>query len=467
MSKKFISLAARNLSTGTKDPLPEGSLIKGVKKLVLGDGNMMGAVLGKVWQNWQEANHNITIVKAAEPDKKRDGAVYYYGGARPPKGEIFSEVWSGLKPQVSMKELLKYSKYVDENTILVSLEAGRKMSVLAKQLGVQTVVRTMMNTNATIGRSLTAFSTTGNIEEKRLDAIVRDLRKIGDVYPIPEEQMNAFTAVAGSGPAYAHHLFGAISRTLQNCCDYSFKNARDFVLKVVTEGSINPPPYSEKVKNALLELEPSVEKEKEARGKGSLESILVKAVQALGETPTKEDLAAFVSGAVAKVSKSLVKASGSIGFSEEMSEAMVSAPSSIIKASAEFAKLSGKTFLDLKNSVTSVNGTTQAALAILESGCGRTIDELCEQSLKAACERGEQMGNPSGYSLKTALAELNSADPNALEEAKPYLVALYNAARGVLGLDVTIASIKPSGKGVVSPTTKLLVVEANLDKLQK
>ncbi len=115
---------------------------------------------------------------------------------------------------------------------------------------------------------------------------------------------------------------------------------------------------------------------------------------------------------------------------------MVAGPNGILKASAGYAAKSGKTFLELKNAVTSMDGTTQAALAIGEVGFGRTLDQLWDQAMKAAVRRGEQMGDPLGYSLAEASSALDTAIAQKKDMSlyKKPMALLYNGLRQVFDL---------------------------------
>lgn len=418
-----INFAARNMS-GVK--YSQDDIILNTTKLIVGDGNMMGSILQGTIDSWKNDGWKIDILKVTPPNKPRDGVTYFHSGNLPEKGTKYGEVWLGLKPQQLASVAENIKDFVDkENTLAVSVLAGVPTSNIQKLLGLDMVVRTMPNTNSTYRNGQTALTTTGNVPEGTLERIISDFESIGDVHLVSEDRMNPFTAVAGSGPAYAHHIFGATYRTLREEFNLSKEDARNLVIN----STLNPYPvssYTNNVKNALLQFETSSEKGKEGQGKGSLESLIVSAAKSLGNDCSQEEIGCFVSGVVNRISKSLIKASESLGFSEDMSKIMVSGPRGIIKGSAITAQKTGKDFLQLKNEVTSVNGTTQAALGVIEAGAGRTGDDLCKQGLEAACKRGEELGNPLKSALKDVSKNLIGAGENTLESASDELVAVNN-----------------------------------------
>jgi pyrroline-5-carboxylate reductase len=396
-------------------------------KLIVGDGNMMGAVLDGTIKGWQNDGWKIDILKVTPPSEPRQGVTYYHSGNLPPEGMKYGEVWLGMKPQQFLQVAENISQFVDKNTLAVSVLAGIPTSTIKKLLNLDMAIRTMPNTNSGVsgedgrGNGQTALTTTGNVPEGTLSRIISDCERIGDVHLISEDRMNPFTAVAGSGPAYAHHIFGSAYRILREKANLSQEDAT----KIVLDAAIRPLPassYSEKVRNALSQLD---------SGKGSLEGVAFEAAKSMGNC-TSEELSCFIAGTIAKVSRSLVKGSESLGFSDEMSRAMISGPRGIIRGSALTAEKTGKTFLELKNAVTSVNGTTQAALGVIEAGAGRSIDDLCKQGLQAACDRGEELGNPLKASLKKSAENLTGASENSLESAESELVAVHNASKQAL-----------------------------------
>ena len=432
-----LQVARRNMSTNYKPG----------NWMFFGYGNMAKAVIdNKMLQELMEKGNQVDIIKTkpSTGQLEMSGLTYYYSESKnesermPPLGKKYNKVISGAKPLISAKELGKFSNYVDNNTVLVSYEAGSTTSSLMNRLrgGLCKVIRAMPNTNATIGRSLTAYCTTGNVDEESLDEIVSILQRAGDVFPIAEDRMNAFTAVAGSGPAYAHHILGSISRSLQAHQGYSPKDADSLTLKVAQD--FDDPKYkkgvSEKVRNALNQMDSS--DQDSSRGKGSTEGIINNAVKALGKDCAPDELDSMIAGVITRVSKSLIKGAQSCGFNEDVSEAMVAGPNGILKASAGYAAKSGKTFLELKNAVTSMDGTTQAALAIGEVGTGRTLDQLWDQAMKAAVIRGKQMGDPLGYSLAEASSALDTAIAQKKDMSlyKKPMAVLYNGLRQVFDL---------------------------------
>jgi pyrroline-5-carboxylate reductase len=71
----------------------------------------------------------------------------------------------------------------------------------------------MPNTSSMIGESATAISTGTNVGMDHVIDAKEILGTIGKVYSINEKQMDVFTGVAGSGPAYFYYLMEHMEKT--------------------------------------------------------------------------------------------------------------------------------------------------------------------------------------------------------------------------------------------------------------
>ncbi|MCL4138476.1 UNVERIFIED_CONTAM: hypothetical protein GTU68_037607 [Idotea baltica] len=94
------------------------------------------------------------------------------------------------------------------NTVFLSVAAGTSIATFAGALGAQSpIIRAMPNTPAAIGRGITAIVGNANTTPAQLDLAEALLSAVGQVVRLDDEgQMDAVTAVSGSGPAYVFHL---------------------------------------------------------------------------------------------------------------------------------------------------------------------------------------------------------------------------------------------------------------------
>jgi pyrroline-5-carboxylate reductase len=118
-----------------------------------------------------------------------------------------------VKPQMMGAALPALQALGNGSTLFVSIAAGTTIATFETALGARTpIVRTMPNTPAMVGRGITAL--VGNDHVSPLDlALAKSLMAaVGQVVELQaEDQIDAVTAVSGSGPAYVFHLIEAMA----------------------------------------------------------------------------------------------------------------------------------------------------------------------------------------------------------------------------------------------------------------
>lgn len=107
--------------------------------------------------------------------------------------------------------------------VVVSIMAGTSTAKLEAALPGARVVRTMPNLGVRVGKGCTAICS-GASARPGDDACARVIfSAMGEVFDTPETLMDAFTAVAGSGPAYLFYLAEAMER---GAMEVGFDSAR-------------------------------------------------------------------------------------------------------------------------------------------------------------------------------------------------------------------------------------------------
>ncbi len=92
-------------------------------------------------------------------------------------------------------------------TVYLSIAAGITLETLAQALGDGPIIRAMPNTPAAIGRGITALVGNGAATPENMALAEGLLSAIGETVRLDSEaQMDAVTALSGSGPAYVFHL---------------------------------------------------------------------------------------------------------------------------------------------------------------------------------------------------------------------------------------------------------------------
>lgn len=113
-----------------------------------------------------------------------------------------------VKPQIMGEVLPSIARHVGPDTVLLSIAAGRTIASFEQALSAGTaVVRAMPNTPASVGRGITVCAANAHVTPAQRQACDGLLAAIGAVGWVEEEgDIDAVTAVSGSGPAYVFYL---------------------------------------------------------------------------------------------------------------------------------------------------------------------------------------------------------------------------------------------------------------------
>ena len=134
--------------------------------------------------------------------------------AHPAPGPFLADadliVWA-VKPQ-SFREAAAPVAPLAGRALQLSVMAGIRAADIAAASGSARIVRCMPNTPALVGRGMTGlFDAAGAAPDRQLAETV--IRTTGDVLWVErEEQLDAVTALSGSGPAYVFYFLEAMQQ---------------------------------------------------------------------------------------------------------------------------------------------------------------------------------------------------------------------------------------------------------------
>jgi len=186
----------------------------------LGAGSMGGAILRGVVASGIEVDGitatNRTAEKAAalaaldgvtsialedQPTGNADAAA----GAR--------IVLVGVKPAMVPDLLREIAPSLRDDAIVVSLAAGVTLATYAANLGDGvSVIRSMPNTPATVGRAVTGLASGPAVTDQERAIVRRLFEQVGVAIEVSEEQIDALGTISGSGPAYVYLLIEELTR---------------------------------------------------------------------------------------------------------------------------------------------------------------------------------------------------------------------------------------------------------------
>ncbi|MEW9049740.1 MAG: pyrroline-5-carboxylate reductase [Neobacillus sp.] len=185
-------------------------MINKKKIAFLGAGSMAEAMISGIVESGQIPQNQIYVSNRSNLERLQHlEEVYGINGLTKEnlpldKMEI---IVLAMKPKDAAASLQSINHSIKPNQLILSVLAGVTTSFLEQHLPPgQQVIRVMPNTSSMIGESATAISSGANTTKQNMKIAAELLQSIGEVYVIPEEKMDVFTGIAGSGPAYFYYL---------------------------------------------------------------------------------------------------------------------------------------------------------------------------------------------------------------------------------------------------------------------
>lgn len=116
-----------------------------------------------------------------------------------------------VKPQM-IGDLAPVLAPYRHQAVLVSIMAGTTMAQLQALFGEDApIIRTMPNTPARVRQGITALMANGRVSDAQRRLVTLIFEAAGEIVWLQDEaQFDAFTGLAGSGPAYLFHLVEAM-----------------------------------------------------------------------------------------------------------------------------------------------------------------------------------------------------------------------------------------------------------------
>ena len=182
----------------------------------IGGGNMASAILGgllkqglsaasvQVVEPWNEARERLA----------RDFDVKAQAQAGASLADATVVVWA-VKPQTFRDAALAVAPHA-KDALHLSVAAGIRSDSIKEWLGTDRIVRSMPNTPALVGRGMTALFARAGVSKDDRALVEQVLAPTGATLWVDgEQQLDAVTALSGSGPAYVFYFIEAMTRAGQ------------------------------------------------------------------------------------------------------------------------------------------------------------------------------------------------------------------------------------------------------------
>ncbi|MET7255736.1 pyrroline-5-carboxylate reductase [Dyadobacter fermentans] len=116
-----------------------------------------------------------------------------------------------VKPQDFLSVAGALKEVIKPSQVVLSIMAGVTIEGIQHALDHKAVIRAMPNTPAMLGMGITAYSASPEVDMHQLRKIENLINATGrSVFLEDEEQLNAVTALSGSGPAYFFYVVKAM-----------------------------------------------------------------------------------------------------------------------------------------------------------------------------------------------------------------------------------------------------------------
>lgn len=141
-----------------------------------------------------------------------------------------------VKPK-GLKEVASLMGAAPTHYTLISLLAGIPLAKLKNYFPSQRIIRMMPNLAIIYGEGLIGLTTDESLTEKEKTQLSTLCEPLGKVYWLPEAKINAFTSLAGSGPAF---VFAIIESMIDAGIGMGFnaQDAQELVHQMIT-GSLH------------------------------------------------------------------------------------------------------------------------------------------------------------------------------------------------------------------------------------
>lgn len=173
--------------------------------LIVGFGNMGQALV----RGWLNSGHSPSAISVAEQSaaarrQAADLGLDVLDGAAKPGKRKFAILLLAVKPQHVDAALADYIEALADDGVVLSIAAGRTIGSLQQNAGGdRAIVRSMPNTPAAIARGTTVLCANAAVSAAQRELCAQLLSAVGAVFWVEDEaQLDAVTAVSGSGPAY-------------------------------------------------------------------------------------------------------------------------------------------------------------------------------------------------------------------------------------------------------------------------
>ena len=185
-----------------------------MKITFLGGGNMASALIGGLLNQGFPAT-DIAVIEINEANRARLERGYRVRCYAAPDSVALrcDALLLAVKPQQMRSACASLSEHLKQQ-LIISIAAGLRLADLSRWLGgYDRLVRAMPNTPALISSGVTGLYAAPAVSEAERLGAERVMQAVGStLWVTEEEQIDAVTAISGSGPAYVFLFIEALQK---------------------------------------------------------------------------------------------------------------------------------------------------------------------------------------------------------------------------------------------------------------
>lgn len=177
----------------------------------IGGGNMASAIIGGLLESGHPLDRLI-VVEPFAPQRAKLAADFGLQALAEAEASLASAellLWA-VKPQMFVDAAAACAPYATQ-ALHLSVMAGIRSDALLGACGAARIVRAMPNTPALIGRGIAGLYARPEVSDKDKQLVERVLAPTGELMWLQRESdLDAVTALSGSGPAYFFYFVEAM-----------------------------------------------------------------------------------------------------------------------------------------------------------------------------------------------------------------------------------------------------------------
>lgn len=193
--------------------------------LFIGGGNMATALIGGILAKQNQQNIKISVLEISQDaakslQQKFPNIQIFTSANQINNSNEFGIIFLAVKPQNLADALQALSKLnFWHHALIISIVAGMTTQKIQTFLNATNlkIVRVMPNTPALINQAMSGLFANANVDENNKNIAQNLLCAVGKILWLQNEsQIDAITAISGSGPAYVFLFLEALQKAAQN-----------------------------------------------------------------------------------------------------------------------------------------------------------------------------------------------------------------------------------------------------------